>query len=209
MREIDFSDDPHRRKHFEFFRRMDQPHTGVCAPVDITAFLRRIREQEEHFTTNVVYELTRAANAIPEFRRRIRHDRVVEHERVHPSFTVHSAASSVFSFCTVTYTPERNVFLARARREMERRQSEPSFEDEPGRDDFLFLSALPWISFTSVQHAMHLRPADSVPRIVWGKYYQRDGRTWLPVSVQAHHALVNGREVGQFFAFLEEKFQKT
>jgi chloramphenicol O-acetyltransferase type A len=92
---------------------------------------------------------------------------------------------------------------------MQRRQSEPSFEDEPGRDDFLFLSAMPWVSFTGVQHAMHLTPADSVPRIVWGKYYQQEGRTFLPVSVQVHHALVNGLEIGRFFAFLEEKFQKT
>lgn len=209
MREIDFSADPHRRKHFEFFRRMDQPHTAICAPVDITPFLSRIREQGAHFTTEVVYELSRAANAVPEFRQRIRGDRVVEHERVHPSFTVDTKASSVFSFCMVEFTPERADFLRRAEREIEHRQTDPSFEDEPGRDDYLFLSAMPWVSFTSVQHAMHWHPADSVPRIVWGKYYQQGRHTLMPISVQVHHALVNGAEVGRFFALLEDFFQKN
>ena len=209
MREIDFNNDIHRQKHFAFFRRMDQPHTAVCAPVDITAFLARLRATKGHFTTNIVYELSRAANAVPEFRWRIRGERIVEHDRVHPSFTVQTSASSVFSFCTVEFTPERRAFLQRAVREMQRRETEPNFEDEPGRDDYLFLSAMPWVSFTSVQHAMHLSPPDSVPRLVWGKYYRRGDRTLLPLSVQVHHALVNGAEVGRFFALLEQNFQKS
>jgi chloramphenicol O-acetyltransferase len=36
----------------------------------------------------MVYAITRAANAIPEFRYRIRPGQVVEHEVVHPGITV-------------------------------------------------------------------------------------------------------------------------
>jgi chloramphenicol O-acetyltransferase type A len=204
MREIDFSADPHRQKHFDFFRRMDQPHTSVCAPVEITGWLDRLRRAGDRFTPSIVFEISQAANAVPEFRQRIRGERVVEHDRVHPSFTVTTAASSVFSFCTVAFTTKRSEFLKRAEREMSRMQTDPSFSDEPGRDDYLFLSAMPWVSFTSVQHAMHYHPVDSVPRIVWGKYFREGEKILLPLSVQVHHALVNGAEVGQFFARLQK-----
>ena len=54
------------------------------------------------------------------------------------------------------------------------------FEDEEGRDDFLFLSAIPWISFTSFSHAMHYTPADSVPRITWGKSFKEGAKNfWM------------------------------
>ena len=82
-------------------------------------------------------------------------------------------------------------------------KTDPSFEDEEGRDDFLFLSALPWIRFTSMQHAMQEHPGDCIPRISWGKYYESEGKIWIPVSVQVHHALVDGRHVGAYFELLE------
>ncbi|MEO1413610.1 MAG: CatA-like O-acetyltransferase, partial [Bacteroidota bacterium] len=84
-----------------------------------------------------------------------------------------------------------------------RMQQNPSMEDEAGRDDYLFLSAVPWVSFTSVQHAMPYHPGDSVPRIVWGKYFREGDRTQLPFSVQAHHAVVDGWHVGQYLQTLQ------
>ena len=82
-------------------------------------------------------------------------------------------------------------------------KSNPSLEDQPGRDDYLFLSAIPWVSFTSIQHAMHFHPHDSVPRISWGKFFEQNGKILMPVSIQAHHALVDGRHMGAYFETLQ------
>ena len=32
----------------------------------------------------------------------------------------------------------------------------------------------------------------------WGKYYEKDGRIMIPISVQAHHSFVDGVHIGQF-----------
>jgi chloramphenicol O-acetyltransferase type A len=207
MKEIIFND-PHRRKHFDFFHRMDQPHFNVCAPVDITVLLSHIRSSELPFTLTIVYCISRIANEIPEFRWRIREGSVWEHERVHPSFTVNTRASDVFSFCHVPFDPGFTTFLQNGRSRIEQMQHHPSFEDEDGREDLLFLSSFPWVAFTSVMHPMHYAPADSVPRIAWGKYHQEAGRTKMPLSVQAHHGLVDGRHVGHFFNQLQLLFDQ-
>lgn len=207
MKEIIFND-PHRRKHFDFFHRMDQPHFNVCAPVDITVLLSHIRSSELPFTLTIVYCISRIANEIPEFRWRIREGRVWEHERVHPSFTVNTQASDVFSFCPVPFDPGFATFIQKGRSRIEQMQLHPSFEDEDGRDDFLFLSSFPWVAFTSVLHPMHHPSADSVPRIAWGKYYQEGGKTKMPLSVQAHHGLVDGRHVGHFYNQLQLLFDQ-
>lgn len=203
MKSITFND-PHRKKHFEFFRRMDQPHFNLVANVDISAFLTVVKENQLPFTPYIVFVLSKVANDIPAFRWRIRGEEVVEHPSVQPSFTVPTEASEVFSFCTVDYHPEVSVFIKRTLATMERMKTDPDFEDEPGRDDYLFMSAIPWVSFTGLSHAMHYSPADSVPRISWGKYFKQDGRMLMPLAVQAHHAVVDGSDMGRYFQAIQE-----
>ena len=183
---------------------MDQPHFNLVANVDITGFLAIIKANKLPFTPYIVYALSKVANDITVFRWRIRGEQVVEHERVQPSFTVPTEASDVFSFCTVAYDPDLDTFVERAKATIARMKEDPDFEDEEGRDDYLFMSAIPWVSFTGLSHAMHYSPVDSVPRISWGKYFEQNGRTLMPLSVQAHHAIVDGSDVGHYFQAIEE-----
>ena len=195
---------PHRKKHFDFFRNMSQPHFNICANVDITNFLDFIAEKNHPFTPAMVYFIARVANEIPEFRWRIREDKIIEHPSVHPSFTVNTEEADVFSFCTVDYYAQFPLFLENTLQVMDKMLTEPSMEDEVNRDDYLFLSAIPWVSFTSFAHAMHYEPADSVPRFTWGKYFKEGDKILMPLSVQAHHAVVDGRHTGKYF----QQFQK-
>ena len=200
---IDLSN-PHRKKHFDFFRRMDQPHFNICANVEIGGFLDFIKDGNYPFTPTMVYFIAKVANDIPEFRWRIRDDKILEHEAVHPSFTVNTTEADVFSFCTVDYYAKFPVFLKNTLKVIEEMLNNPSMEDEVGRDDYLFLSAIPWVSFTSFSHAMHYTPADSVPRITWGKYFKEGEKTLMPLSVQAHHAVVDGRHTGKYFELFQQ-----
>ena len=87
---------------------------------------------------------------------------------------------------------------------MQNMQATPSIEDEEHRDDYLFLSSFPWVSFTGFQHAMSYHPHDSVPRITWGKFIQEQGRIKMPLSVQAHHGVVDGQHIGSYFQQMEK-----
>ena len=196
-------DHPHRKKHFDFFNAMDHPHFSITANVDISALYAYLKKEALPTHLTLVYLLARTANEIPEFRWRIRPTGIVEHAMAHPSFTVPTEVSDVFSFCSVTYTPHAKTFIKNAATISERMKKHPSLEDEPGKDDYLFLSTIPWVSFTGIQHAMHYHPSDSVPRIVWGKFFTQNKKTLMPLSVQAHHALVDGRHLGKFFQDFE------
>lgn len=194
---------PHRQKHFNFFSAFEQPHFNVCAAIDVTKFRRWQKNQGLPFNVSMVYFASRCANEIQEFRWRIRGSEVVEHESIRPSFTVPTEASEVFSFCTVPYTSSFFEFVDSAREIQERMRVNPSFEDETGCDDYLFISSLPWISFTSVTHAMGAPAKDSIPRITWGRLEARGEKIFMPLSFQAHHALVDGIHMGKLFQNLE------
>jgi chloramphenicol O-acetyltransferase type A len=63
---------------------------------------------------------------------------------------------------------------------------------------------LPWISFTSFSHARNWGREDSVPKIAFGRFTKENERTLLPMSVEVHHALVDGLHVGRFVNKMEE-----
>lgn len=204
MQYIEFND-PHRRRHFDFFRAMDKPHFNITAQVPMRGFVPFVKSQGLPLSLSITYLICRVAHELPVFRQRIRGEQIVQHERVDPSFTVPTQVSSVFSFCTVAYDPHPATFLAAAQKQIDLMQTDPVFSDESGRDDYLFLSAIPWVAFTGFEHAMPLgKHSDSVPRISWGKIHGTAAAPLLPVSVQAHHALVDGRDTGQFFQLLED-----
>ncbi len=203
MREIIF-ENPHRQKHFQFFNSMNHPHFNITANVEITHLLAFLKKNSWPITPSIVYLISRVANDIREFRWRIREGKVFEYEKVSPSFSVYTEVADVFSFCNVEYEKDSKNFIQRAFKKSEKMKTEPSFEDEVGRDDFLFLSSIPWVSFTSFEHAMQHHPSDSVPRIAWGKFFEINGKIQMPLSVQVHHAVVDGRHVGQYFQKIEE-----
>lgn len=192
-----------RKNHFNYFKQVDYPHFNICANLDITNFYRYIKENELPFFISMLYVSSKTANSIREFRFRIREDRVVEHETVNPSFTV-MTEGDVFSFCTSDFTEEFKDFRTNTLMEIEKVKNNVFMEDEPGRDDLLYITSIPWVSFTSITHPVQMNPADSIPRISWGKYFEEGGRMKMPLSVQVHHALADGIHVGRYFTGMQE-----
>ncbi len=202
MKTIDFSKWP-RYKHFLMFKDYDYPHFNLTATVDVTSLMDQLSNTRLSFTVVFTYMITRAANDIPEFRQRIRGENVVEYERVNPSITILSL-DDLFSFCTIPYTPDFGSFYEHASFLVEKVKTEPNLEDEPGKDDLIFLSSLPWVAFTGLSHPIHMHPVDSIPRITWGKFIKSDHKINIPVSVQGHHSLMDGIHMGIFYQNLQD-----
>jgi chloramphenicol O-acetyltransferase type A len=202
MRHIDLETWP-RREHFKVFSAWDYPHFGLCANVDLTEFHPAVKQRGVSLNVALVYLIARAANAIPEFRYRIRDGKVIEHDLVHPSTTI-LARDDLFSFCTLDYCEDFASFAARAAEMIAHLEENLTLEDEPGRDDLLYMTAIPWVSFTSFMHPLHLSPADSVPRFAWGKFFEDGARLKMPLSVQGHHALMDGLHAGKFYTKIQD-----
>lgn len=171
----------------------------MVAPINVKPLTEFIKDHRLHFSGTLVYMISKVANEIAEFRWRIRGNQVVEHDVVHPSFTVNTEEADVFSFCYVDYQNDYKQFVmavAEAQRQMGKA---PSLEDVPDRDDYLFMSSMPWVHFTGFTHAMHTPARDSVPRFTWGKTKPQGNELLMPLGVQAHHGVVDGRHAGTFY----------
>ncbi|TEU17936.1 MAG: chloramphenicol acetyltransferase [Anaerolineales bacterium] len=202
MRHINLETWP-RREHFSVFSAWGYPHFSLCANVDLTAFYPVVKQRGISFNVATVYVIARAANAIPEFRLRIRAGEVVEHEIVHPGTTI-LTSEDIFTFCSIDYIENFSLFAARAKEKIAYVQEHPTLKDDLGRDDLFYMTAIPWVSFTSFMHPLDLDPVDSVPRFAWGKFFEDGELLKMPLSVQGHHALMDGLHMGRFYAEVQE-----
>ena len=187
-----------RRNHFRLFNNFNHPHFNMCVNVDVTAFHPFVKRNGYSLTVAMVYVIARAANAIPEFRQRIRGEQVVEHERVNPGFSILIDAE-LFTFCAVEYAEDFSEFARRAALKIAEVKAHPDLVNSPERDDVLYMSPIPWVSFTSFTHPMQFHPADSIPRFAWGKYFKEGDALKMPLSVQGHHAVMDGIHMGRYY----------
>jgi chloramphenicol O-acetyltransferase type A len=179
------------------------PYFNVCADVDVTETRQAAKGRGVPITAAIVYLLARTANQIAEFRYRIRQRSVVEHAVVHPASTV-MTSQDLFTFCTHEYTPDFAAFVDSYRESTARAKEHPTLDNPTDRDDLLYTTAIPWVSFTSFSHPVLSIPVDSVPRFAWGRFFERGESAMMPFSVQGHHALMDGLHVGRYFQLFQD-----
>ena len=192
-----------RTAHFNFFRQMDYPQYSICTNIDITNFLKKIKEKHISFYYGMIFAATHVLNQIDEFKYRIRGNDVIRHSTIHPSFTDLIDGSELFKIVNVDMENDIGIFTEKAK---EKAVSQKQFlvTEEEVRDDLVYITCIPWVAFTSLTHTISLKSDDAVPRLSWGKYFEESGRVLIPFSVQAHHAFVDGIHIGRYFDTLQK-----
>ncbi len=193
-----------RAEHYQFFHNMDYPQYNICMNIEVTNFLERIKIKGLPFYYAMIYASMITLNEIEEMRYRIRNNQIILHERIHPSFTEMCSESDLFKLVTVNLESSMEAFIDVAKAKAESQTEYFPLSELGGRDDLVYITCIPWISFTHLSHTINLRKDDSVPRISWGKYFKEGDKVLLPFSVQVNHALVDGIHVGRYIEKLQE-----
>lgn len=194
-----------RREHFRYFRTMAQPYVGLTVPVDITAFLACQRERQLPFFLSLLYCVSRAANAVPELRQRIDEDGKIYEYDWCPSSHTEGLGDGTYCYCALRSDMPLAGFLPYAQEACARARARGDLmEDEEAALSCLYISSLPWLSYEAIIQPTPI-PADTHPRINWGKWRQEGDRVVLPVSLLCNHALADGLHIARFYAALEEE----
>lgn len=193
-----------RREHFAYFSSLAFPYVGTTANVDITDILQKIKQEKLPFFLTVCFCAARAANGVPELRQRIREGRIVEYDRCRVSHTV-ALEDGTFCYCTLEDEPDLYAYVnaGRGAQEAAKRQASIAEDPEEALEKF-FVSSLPWMSYTALVQPVP-SPADSNPRITFGKYFSQGESVLLPVSLLCNHALVDGRHIAAFYQAMEQE----
>lgn len=132
-------------------------------------------------------------------------DDVVVFDEIGASPTI-GREDGTFAFSFVDYFEEFDVFDKALQKEIEAVQTSDGLRAEGDEEKFdvIHYSSIPWIKFTSVSHARNYKSKDSCPKITFGKMSWNNEKLFMPISVAAHHGLVDGKHVGEFLTLYQE-----
>ncbi|MFD0932769.1 CatA-like O-acetyltransferase [Psychroflexus salinarum] len=194
-----------RKEHYEFFSKMANPTFGIVTEVNCTVAHEHCQNTNISFFSYYLHKSMMAINSVKEFKFRLVENQVVEFETIHAGTTI-GREDETFGFAFIPYSLEFEKFDADLRIEIEAVKSTTGLRlnENDMKKDLIRHSTFPWNSFTGLLHPTNHDKQESVPKITFGKFAIRDGKKYLPISIEAHHGLVDGLHFAKYL----EKFQK-
>jgi chloramphenicol O-acetyltransferase type A len=195
----------YRRELFDFFIDYTNPYFNVCTKLDVTELLAFVRDRPRlRISVAIHYFALRIANEIEPFRYRLKDRNVIVYDVINGGTTVLLPNES-FSYAYYDYHRDFEKFAAGMTKSIDDLRNGDGTLKPTMRDDVIYHTTLPWISFTSFSHARTPGRGESIPRFVFGKFMKENERMMMPFSVEVHHALMDGLHVGRYL----ERFEKA
>lgn len=193
-----------RKEHFEFFKDYSQPFFGITTDIDVTIAYQKSKKSNFSFFLYYLHKSLVAINSLEPFRYRITEDgEIVVYDVIRAGATI-NRPDGTFSFSYIPFHKDYGDFEKGAKPIIEEVRATKGLPYTDRSQDVAYFSAIPWIKFTSIEHATNNRVIDSVPKIAFGKWEEKDGLKRMPVSVHVHHALMDGLHVGEFYSLFQK-----
>ena len=192
-----------RRDRFALFDGMDSAAVNLCFPLELPDFRPWCKDQGLAPFHVLLCAVLRSVIKIENFRWRLLDGEVFRIDGLRPSFTVVNHHHDL-NFAQFAWTDDVREFVARgiAAREEASAMTElnATYRGMSPREakEQVFVTCIPWLAFTSIQHPSMTLAHPDIPSFAWGKFREADGgRLELPFSVQAHHGFVDGFHIHQ------------
>ncbi len=199
-----------RRGTYERFITYTDPIFSLSTHLDVTELVEKCREDGSSFFANFLFLAVQALNSIEEFRVRIKGERVVRYDVIHPNYIVlgddgviRSAHTEFCEYPAFYRAVERDIAAARV--------SEDHSLQGYRENDVYYISSMKWVDLASMSNPYDLKDADSssIPRLAWGKFVDRDGRKVMMMDIAVHHALIDGEQVCRAFLRLQDSLDRV
>lgn len=189
-----------RRDRFALFDRMDSPAVNLCFTMHLPEFRPWCKEQGLGPFHVLLCAVLRAILQVENFRYRVLEGEVIEIDRLHPSYTVVNQHFDL-NFAQFDWSDDVREFVARshaagrAAGAMEALNGNYAGMSAREASEQVFVTCMPWLDFTSIQHPMASLAAPDIPSLAWGRFRSTPSGLQLPFSVQAHHGFVDGYHI--------------
>ncbi|WP_159475022.1 chloramphenicol acetyltransferase [Chryseobacterium sp. 18068] len=195
-----------RKEHFEFFSKMKSPYFGFTTEIDCTKAYDKAKREGHSFYAVYLYKSMVAINTVDELKLRIVDGQVILYDEVHVGGTI-GRADGTFGFSFFHYSQDFETFNERLQEEIKSVQNSTGLgiSNDVLPINHIRHTTIPWNSFTNILHPTNFDPKESIPKIAFGKFTIREGKKYLPVSIEAHHGLADGIHLAKYIEEFERQ----
>lgn len=191
-----------RKEYFEHYLSKNPCTYSMTVQLDITP----IREKHLKLYPAMLYYLTTVINRHAEFRIAFdEKDELGVYSEMLPCYTVFHPDTETFSTLWTEYTPDLAEFCAAYERDRLQYGNQKGMTGKPNLPANSFnVSMIPWTTFEGFNLNLQEGYRYLKPIFTIGKYYQREGRTQIPLAIQVHHAVCDGFHLCRLLNELQE-----
>ncbi|MCY7771522.1 type A chloramphenicol O-acetyltransferase [Bacillus haynesii] len=194
----------YRKTYFDHYMKEAKCSFSITANVNVTNLLTVLKKKKIKLYPAFIYIVSRVIHSRPEFRTTFDDKGQLGYwEQMHPCYTIFHQDDQTFSALWTEYSDDFSRFYRQYLLDAERFGDKRVLWAKPDIPPNTFsVSSIPWVRFTNfnlnLDNSEHL-----LPIITNGKYFSEGRETFLPVSLQVHHAVCDGYHAGAFMNELE------
>lgn len=195
-----------RGQVFYYFSKMAPTGYAMTVEVKVTQMRQALKAAGMKFFPAYLWLVTKTLNEQQEFKIAEVEGQLGYYETLTPLYAAFHDDDKTFSLMWTTYDED---FLAFYQAYLEDQKTYGHQHGILAKGDQLpppnayTVSCVPWISFQHFAvHSYENKPY-YFPSVEAGKFIEREGKTYLPLSLTCHHATTDGYHVSQFL----ERFQ--
>lgn len=197
-----------RRQYFYYFTKMLPTGYSLTVEIDITETRKAAKERGIPFMAAYLYVVSRQLSAQPEMRISTLDNQLGTFDVLHPSYAVFHDDDKTISNMWTEYSPSFTSFLAQYLndRTLYVENHGPSAKPIAPPPNLCMVGMLPWVSFTHYSPVPYQQSDCYFPVIEAGKFFEQNGRTLMPLSVMAQHAVADGYHTSTLFNGIQAAF---
>ena len=195
----------HRAQYFYYFTKMLPTGYSISVNIDITNTYNMIRKVDKKFFPAYLYVASRVISEMKEFRVASLDNELGYYEVLHPSYPVFHKDDNTMSNMWTEYNADFETFYNNYMDDQNKYSDNksPMAKTEITPENNFMIGMLPWIEFSSYTPVPYSPINSFFPVLQAGKFFEKDGRKMMPLSITVHHAVADGYHVGMFL----ERFQ--
>ncbi|OOQ55906.1 type A chloramphenicol O-acetyltransferase [Proteus mirabilis] len=193
-----------RKEHFEAFQSFAQCTFSQTVQLDITSLLKNVKKNGDKFYPTFIYIISQLVNKHAEFRMAMKDGELVIWDSVNPGYTIFHEQTETFSSLWSYHYKDINQFLKTYSEDIAQYGNDLAYFPKEFIENMFFVSANPWVSFTSFNLNVANINNFFAPVFTIGKYYTQGDKILMPLAIQVHHAVCDGFHVGRLLNELQQ-----
>lgn len=195
-----------RRELFYYFSKMAPTGFSLTVDLDVTNLRHTLKTAGLKFYPAYLWLVTRTLNLQPEFKITEKNGQLGYYETLTPLYASFHEDDQTFSFLWTAYAADFSVFY-RAYLDNQARYGHQhgvlAQKEYLPPENAYTVSCFPWVSFKSFSVHTYENKPYYFPSVEAGKFYEKDGRTMMPLSITCHHAATDGYHIARFLETLQ------
>ncbi len=195
-----------RREIFYYFSQMAPTGYSITTDMDVTHLREVTKEKRLKFFPTYLWLVTKALMEQDEFKIALKDGVLGKYEALTPLYASFHEDDKTFSLMWTEYD---DAFMAFYEDYLHNQESHGENHGILGQKTQLpppnayTVSCIPWVSFRHFAvHSFENKPY-YFPSVESGKFFEKDGKIMMPLSLTCHHATTDGYHVDRFLKALQ------